>query len=153
MRGFYEARVLHGSKGYVFAIPSASWTGSIAQLIDKNHPLNELPFEELCRQRVFSGACPTIIVYRSTAEVPPIKSVIQPEKFDMSAPVIQEITQYRGRDIKGLSNDTILDAIRSDKKEIKGLQDVGVESTHITAKIETLNAGITRLVEELDSRD
>ena len=70
----------------------------------------------------------------------------------MNAPVIQEITQYRGRDIKGLSNDSILDAIRSDKKEIKSLQDVGVESSHITAKIETLTAGIARLVAELDSR-
>lgn len=159
----YEVSVIHCEKTYKFAIPSPRWTGSIADLIahEDAHPLWQNSLERLNASRSFHAGM-AVILLSEPAKAAMLGSSygaskytinqITKEQFDMNAPVIQEITQYRGRNIKDLSIDTILEAIRSDKKEITSLEAVGVESSHIAARIATLNAGIARLVAEMDAR-
>lgn len=80
----------------------------------------------------------------------PVKSQSSEGKFDMSAPLIQNKTLYRGVDVKTLSEDQLIDAIRGLKKEAAALDGVGVVSTKIAAKIAAIGETITLLVATLD---
>lgn len=123
--------------------------GALGQAVPLDHPLWNDYATELAKLKDFTNISEIWLgrSKQSTATQPTTGAL-----FDMSAPIMQNITQYRGRNIKDLSPEQILEAIRADKKEIQGLEGVGVESAHIAARIAKLNEGIAALVVELDSR-
>lgn len=57
-----------------------------------------------------------------------------------------------GQDITEFSDDELINMVDRCKKNVKRLQEVGVESKGISKKVEELEASIKKLVEVLDSR-
>jgi hypothetical protein len=121
--------------------------GTLAEALPPNHPAwKHFPLETLVATRHFIEG-QRFSCINSTESKP-----AQKEQFDMSAPIVQDIKQYRGRDITSLSPQAIMDAIKADKRAIRDLQDTGVESTYITAEVARIQTGIDALVAELNTR-
>jgi hypothetical protein len=121
--------------------------GTLSAALPPNHPAwKHFPLQTLTAVRTFVDG--QVFTCTDSTE----SKLAQKEQFDMSAPIVQSIKQYRGRDITTLSPQAIMDAIKADKKAIKDLLDTGVESTYITAEVARIQVGIDALVAELNTR-
>jgi predicted RNA-binding protein with PIN domain len=57
-----------------------------------------------------------------------------------------------GQDIKGMTEDQLLDAIRTVEKEIESYASIKSKSTKVDKRKEELNAALVRIVEALDTK-
>lgn len=75
---------------------------------------------------------------------------IKETKMNPTKPV-EVITFVYGADIRTMSKEELLNAIRQAKNEADRLQETGIESTYITKEVKRINKAIKVMVKKLDS--
>lgn len=70
----------------------------------------------------------------------------------MSQPLIKSATYFRGSDIKNMSKESLINALKTLEAEIKDLKAIETESVAITKQIDELKGALAVVVGELDSR-
>ncbi len=70
----------------------------------------------------------------------------------VNAPMIERVTLYRGRDVRGMSESEIIHAIEQLDAEQDRIEPLKARSKAIAARFEKINDARTALIEELDSR-
>lgn len=68
------------------------------------------------------------------------------------AKLIDNVTYFRGRNVKDLSKEQLINGLKELEAEIRDLQGIKTQSTAIAAQIEKLNDALQVVVAELDSR-
>lgn len=70
----------------------------------------------------------------------------------MSQPLIKSATYFRGSDIKSMSKESLINALKTLEAEIKDLKAIETESVAIAKQIDELKGALAVVVGELDSR-
>ena len=74
------------------------------------------------------------------------------ETKETNMPIINNVTYFKGTDIKTLDGDQLIKAIKDLESEVESLKSIKVISKKITSNIEEITEAINLVVAELDSR-
>lgn len=92
-----------------------------------------------------------VVVYAQRDAV--LTSNPEKEETDMSTPVIQNLTTFRGQDIASMSERTLLANIKQCNEDMEALKGYGISSRKINARIQELASARALLVKALDGPD
>jgi len=75
-----------------------------------------------------------------------------PEVYDMSKPVIEQKTLFRGMDVARMDEYELVNTLRSVEDEIESLKSIKTESTAIATQIDKLNGALAVIAKALDAK-
>lgn len=74
------------------------------------------------------------------------------ERYDMSKPVIEQKTLFRGMDVARMDEGELIHTLRSVESEIESLQAIKTESAAIATQIDKLNGALAVIAKALDAK-